>query len=713
MLSFALCCFDYCIGQNQMTFDSIVKQYEELSGSIDTFNGAPGSILEGLFEKEFLQAIKRNVGWDLQNEVYYASGTAQSYFGEGWFTRTGISKKVTIAALPLKIGGDIVTRQNSVDWRLSSFTLEVDADQIFDQYKKRAEKVANQQSWDQLTSEQQNKIRNHTISEKMVRSVKNEAFQKGKNELIGRIDSLKSLQVLSGKDSSRLDSLEKLKIKVAEIEKNADSCYQQCVKNATEVQALVSKWQQKADAANNLLQENAMNGNWDNKVWDSVQGNQKHLKYLQMFRELKTGTYRLSGSNLDVSSIPLNGAKAAIFRHGYYVGMSYGQESSPSKYLPSYAQNLKLNGTGRRVMNVRSGLGTPEGNHAHIVYTDIRLPANHPTEDSFLPTLPVRNILLTLDAQYNLGKQFFTTLIASASGSDYSGTARFSALTESLFQPEKQTANKAVLGKIGWQSKKQNTVMAVGYQSTGNEFVTLGNLFLLTNRNGVRLEYKQKMFRQRLSVKTCYIFTQLSDKQEVVNASSQNQYSVEATIRLGKRGSRVWAQYAPAVYTNQGGETAAYQINLATAGMQIVYPKHKKGQWLTLLQVMNYNDQAQFGDTSTITGLVYGMLSHTYTGEKYSMTTMVNTGFDRIDRTLKDLNADCTQTLLVLKDLQLIQGINLVQRYYDSGLYGGGTLGIQWLHKTVTLGVRATGLKHLNGRQKDQVFLNTTVTYRF
>ena len=713
MLSFVLCCFDYCIGQNQVTFDSIVRQYEGISGRMDTLNGLPESMMEGLVVKEFLQGIKKYEGWDMQNELYYASGTAQSYFGEGWFTRTGISKKVMLAALPLKVGGDIVTRQNSVDWRLSSFTLEVDADQVFEQYKKKADKVGNQQSWDELTHEQQTKIRNHTISEKMVRSVKNEAFQKGKNELISRIDSLKSLQALSCNDSSRLDSLEKMRIWVVEIEQKADSCYQQCVKNATEVQELVNKWQQKAEAASALLQENAMDGNWDEKVWDSMPGKQKKLKYLQMFRELKTGTYRLSGSNLDVSSIPLNGAKVSIFRHGYYAGVSYGQESAPSKHLPSYAQNFKLNGTGRRVMNIRSGIGTPEGNHAHIVYTDIRLPATHTKEDSFLPTLPVRNILLTLDAQYSLGKHFFTTLVASASGSDYTGAARFSALTESLFQPEKQIANKAMLGKIGWQSKRQNTVLAVGYQSTGNEFVTLGNLFLLTNRNGVRLEYKQKMFRQKLSVKSCYIFSQLTDNQENTSTSSQNQYSIEATVRLGKRGSRAWVQYAPAVYTNRGGGTAAYQINLATAGIQIVYPKYKKGQWLTLVQVMNYNDQAQFGDTSTITGLAYGMLSHTYTGKKYSMTTMVNTGFDRIDRTLKDLNADWTQTLQLSKDLQFIQGINLVQRYYDSGLYGGGSLGVQWVHKTFSFGVRATGLKHLNGHQKNQIFLNTMAAYRF
>ncbi len=115
-----------------------------------------------------------------------------------------------------------------------------------------------------------------------------------------------------------------------------------------------------------------------------------------------------------------------------------------------------------------------------------------------------------------------------------------------------------------------------------------------------------------------------------------------------------------------------------------------------------------------VTGLWYGMLTQTYTSDKYSITVSANIGMDKDDlRLVRDFNMDVSQSFM-MKNIQIIQGIQVVKRFYGSGLLAGGSGGIQFsIRNGLRVGFSGAYLIGVSNGEKNQLYINSSAEWQF
>jgi hypothetical protein len=135
---------------------------------------------------------------------------------------------------------------------------------------------------------------------------------------------------------------------------------------------------------------------------------------------------------------------------------------------------------------------------------------------------------------------------------------------------------------------------------------------------------------------------------------------------------------------------------------------------MTMLQLTNFADQSQYGDTSVVTGLWYGMLTQTYSSDKYMVTALANIGMDKEKlRSVRDVNLDLSQSWM-MKNMQLSQGIQVVKRFYGSGVLVGGSGGIQFnIKRRFRAGLSGTYYIGVSNGETNQFYLNSSAGWQF
>lgn len=726
MLLFLLCVSCMCQGQILIAPDisrpAMIQGLDTMSVNLPNFHG--------LVDTEMLIAVKKrwllgNFGdilglngikepsWNLETNNFYASGQSASYFGEGWCSNTRLEHRLEIAGLPMVMSGDLILQNNRVNRRLSTLGVEFDQDALFNKYRAKIGQRAVQESFDDLSKEQKQSLKEYFSIEAAREVLLSDAYQSRKTALTHHIDSLgNTLQAESS--STLLDSLKGVRTDIQRTEYKFDSLYNTILPKWDETQQTVKEWRGKVLKQQQILEEEIQDGELYKNLHKYVEKrNQK--PFLLNFSRLKLGSFQLRSSVFDVSSVPLNGISMEVRRGGYYAASSYGKEGRQRRQFPDYVRNVRLAGEGRTILQVKAGIGMPEKSHFHLALSTIR--AGGSLGDSVISAFPKRNVLISMDSRYLIADQFFVEMTGSVSGADFTGNLSTKSLLGSLYDESVHSGNNmAGLFRFGWRNKKGQSEYTVGYQAVGSDFYTLGNLFLINNRNAVRLEGKQQFLHTRGLLKITYIKGTTSGTTEVVSGVQQNQFSGEFSYRLTKNGSRAWASYSPNFYLQNasGSSPSVYQLNLSTIGVQWMFPQSKRGQWTSIFQATNYSDQTQYGDTSIVTGLWYGMYSQTYSSERYLVTALANIGLDKGDfRVARDVNIDVNQSFM-LKKIQIIQGIQVVKRYYGSGFLVGGSGGLQFnIRKRIRAGFSGTYLVGVSNGERNQFYVNSSAGWQF
>jgi hypothetical protein len=494
-----------------------------------------------------------------------------------------------------------------------------------------------------------------------------------------------------------------------------DSLYRDGLKHEKEILSAMNKWQHHYQDIQTTLEEKIKNGTLNTKTDSLSKLGGSWMKWLSSISQFTIGTHRINGSPFDVAGIPVHGIGIEVRRNGYYLAAHYGQEGQQNTKLPDYVRNLRLNGQGRTILQVKAGIGAPETNHLHLALTEINLPGD---TSHTVVAYPKRNVLLTLDSRYMVGKSFFMDGTVGASNSDFSGKTPTQELLNGIYTNTSTSAsNLATLVRAGWKNEQLGAEWSAGYQTVGSNFVTLGNLFLLSNRNALRLEGRQHFLRNKGEMRLTWLHGASNGSSNLYPGIKQDQLSGYLSYRFDRRGSRIWASYSPAYFlqSSAGSLPSAYQINLTTAGIQIMYPHAKgKGQWVTVFQGTNFADHTQFNDTSTVTGLAYGTLTNSFIRGKYTLTSLTNIGANSKNlRQIHDWSQDFSHSLDLGK-IQITQGIQALKRFYDANLYAGGSAGIHCTAvKRLRFGANATYLFGLTPGSKNQIYVNTTLSTRF
>jgi hypothetical protein len=332
--------------------------------------------------------------------------------------------------------------------------------------------------------------------------------------------------------------------------------------------------------------------------------------------------------------------------------------------------------------------------------------------------MPKRNLVILAESRYQISKRVFAEAMASLSSADFSGGSGTGQLLEEITDPGSSSGdNLASLMRFGWSNQQQTSEYSIGYQTVGSNYVTLGNLFLLNNRNALRLEGKQKFSKGKGQIRAYYLkYSPNGNGSEATAATRQDQISGELSWRIGKKGSRVWARYSPCFFFQnlEANAISAVQLNLASIGGQWILQRKNKGQWVSMVQLTNYSDQSSFGDTTIFTGSWYGMLSQTYSTDKYQLSVLTNLGIKRDNwRVLQDFNVEINHSFS-MKNVQWTQGTQILKRVYDKGTFLGGVGNLQLkLNYWLRLGVGGAYYWALKKDQKNQFYLNTTANWRF
>ncbi len=651
--------------------------------------------------------------WNLETNNFYASGQSASYFGEGLYSNLRLEHQLEIAGLPVGVFGDLILQNNQVNSRLSTIGIEFNQEALLNRYKEQLGKKAIQETFEDLENEQRQSMKENFSIQSSRKVLLSDAYQARKATLFHHIDSLRNA-MQPRKDSVLLDSLQRLRDGIERTELRVDSLYNAGLSKWNETQQVLQQWRVKVLERQKVLEEKLQAGSM-HEYTQKYAGKRNWRFLLLNFSQFRLGSFRIRGSPFDVSSVPLHGIGLEIRRNGYYASLNYGKEGRQQRRLPDYIRNLRLAGEGRKILHVKSGIGVPEKSHLHLAFSSIQVP--EASMDTAYSTFPKRNVLISLDSKYLVSEEVFIELTGSVSNADFTGTSSTKELLGSMYDKSVQEGNNmAGLLRFGWRDKKGQSEYTVGCQTVGSNFVTLGNLFLINNRNTIRLDGKQRFLHNRGQVKISYAKGTTNTATNVTPGVQQDQFSGEISYRFNKYGSRAWVSYSPSFYLQNvpGADATVYQLNLATLGAQWVFPRGKKGQWMTMLQLTNYSDQSQYGDTSMVTGLWYGMLTQTYTSDKYSITVSANIGMDKDDlRLVRDFNMDVSQSFM-MKNIQIIQGIQVVKRFYGSGLLAGGSGGIQFsIRNGLRVGFSGAYLIGVSNGEKNQLYINSSAEWQF
>lgn len=661
------------------------------------------------FEEDLLGKTKiKEPSCKVETTNFYATGQSASFFGEGLFSNVSLEHKVSILSIPISVSGNLMLQDNQVNTRLSSIGISLDRGAILSQLHDETNQQILHQAIDGLSEEQKGVLKEFVHVESVRQVIFSDMYVARKSEIKVLKDSLLGT-IVTHQDSIRVDSIEKIWASMETTERWADSIYNSGMSKLNEVQQIIHDLKTNILREQSLLEEKARTGIRQSlTTYGDKKGKWKSI--LQSLSQFHIGSFRLRGTPFDVPSVPLHGISLEMRRSGYYMSVHYGKEGKMHRKLPDYVQNIRLAGEGRRIFQCIGGIGIPEKSHLHLGFSSIRVKGHE--SDSGWMSLPKSNVLISLDSRYMVSEEFFVETVGSLSNSDFSGTTSTQELLRGLYDVRSIGGNNmAGLFRVGWKNRKGQSEYTIGYQTVGDRFITLGNLFLVKNRNALRFEGKQRFIQGRGQLKLIYLKGTTSNVTDVNPGIQQDLFSGELSWRLNSRGSRIWASYSPNYYLQNaaGSVPVSYQLNLITAGLQWLFPRSDYGQWMSMFQTTNFSDQSQFGDTSIVTGLWYATFLQNYIADKYSFSAMMSMGFDHGTR---DLNIDMDQSFRI-HNLYLSHGAQILRRHYGLGYLVGVSGGIQWVsRKNLKFGFDGTYYWSLS-EEPNQFYLNSTASWQF
>lgn len=652
-------------------------------------------------------------GWEISTDQMYASGQEATYLGDGWFANWQLAHRMQIAGIPVKVGGSLVFQHNQLNKRLSAFSMEFDADQFFQQYRDRLNVEGCKQSFFDLPDQAQAALQRQAVLEKYQRLVRSPSFQSRRKALAQALDKQLAMRRKSLCDSLVQDSLVRAYSALKSIEKRVDSLFNAQFRRIDDLRTAMRSWEERWDhKAVELEQHARASGFAKDSLSRLVQG--KWQAVLLGLRRFNIGSFRLNDNIFNALNIPLHGIAIAMQAGRYFYSFNYGVEARQESRLPEYVRNFRLLGAGRRVLLVKGGIGAPEESHLHLSFANIRTLGSD-TLTTF-QQMPRQCVVVTLNSRYSMLNAFFIEATAGLSNADYTAGNSTGELLKGLYGNKDKKPNTAASLRIGWESSSQQTAVSLGVQSVSPEYSTMGNLFLIPNRNAFQVEARQHFWKSRGQIKVMYQKSLPFGSSTLTPATRQDQLFGEISCQLDKRGSRIWLSSSPGYYlsTGAGAVSAGYQINQLTTGIQMVWHSSENAQWVSMAQLMNYADHSQFGDTATSTGLVYGLLTQTISSGRYTCNVLLNAGFDRKDSgAVRDVNAEVSQ-LIRLGKWQVTQGIQTVRRFYNTNWYAGVSAGLQLdMAKQLRIGANMTYLYSLDSQKTNQYFITTSMSWQF
>jgi len=216
-------------------------------------------------------------------------------------------------------------------------------------------------------------------------------------------------------------------------------------------------------------------------------------QFLLRTKALDLGLFNLDDSDLTAQFLTLNGVQYAYDDQTVFGRFAYGSQSLTTRFLPSLNALWLDRYLGRRFLFAQIGFQGKDSEQRTQVSFLKGEDRGNPSDTSY--TLPRNNWVLSWSGQMKLAKQTYLQTQIALSDQD---------LQLGVIQDDEDqqlTSDKlSVALDLKYRFEALPIQLEAGYFYHGPQFYTMGNPFLLTNRQGIHLKTAMQALKDRLTV---------------------------------------------------------------------------------------------------------------------------------------------------------------------------------------------------------------------
>jgi hypothetical protein len=732
-----------CIGQshfvlNHLELDSTPTSDIQLDSIINTFMGLSPKV-------EYKK-------WEIASDNFWVSDIEDLYVGRGLFSDYSVKNNLAVLGLPVNIEGHLILQNSQINKRLSGFRFEFDKDRFNNQCREKIKKedlrknikesgVSKEDLMKQAKNlEQYGKETVTIMVQNLMDSIKNVAkesiekqISKSKTNLDSTLSSFNSPIWISKRDSLennfRIQVNEK-KHQGEEIsnwlneQKGLVKGYEnprQMLIFVNDVTVLLKGYLSKTDSTGNNIDTSISSQieriklfderfeeekqkfekfekktNEQKLLWREIENPDKLERYAKSLpyfsklqqimlrvKSIQIGNFILYESSYSIASIPLNGFSTMWSRRNVNLSIAVGKEGKSPVSVNQFFRSSYRFGLERQVLHIKGGVGQKEESNIEVFFSKIESDISNDSTLNFYRKNQ-NNALLGTNGKYFLTKKFYLNGQGILSAVDGIGNDN----TNGLIRKLGESSLKNAVCDVGIGYSLNNQTLEISFSHIGELYQTLGNPFLLTNRNDIRIKSKNSFFKRKISIITEVRLGTTPNSQISVN-SQRNLFSVDLKYLINKKGDRIWSKYQPATFSQKVQEQTEFLIyNTATIGYQKNGKFGEKNHWTALIQMMNYRQETSIGDTAFVVGRKYSHFQYIVSSPKWASTFTSYGGWDK--GVLREGQISMNHSITWSK-IQVDFGVQTLKRPFYSGMIIGNTLGssTKWKNSS-QLGIKGT-----------------------
>ena len=477
---------------------------------------------------------------------YYFS--RDTLYGTGGLLSTlSISNTLDIGGMPIEMGGGIAIRNGKTDMQSTYMNIAFDHAAFLQKLKKKTmpefssplEIIDAEANPISLTEEERRAVVRDIQFHYYKEIINHPAFYTCKAELEREIEKIQQEKEYSSSTDS-LSAIKEYKQKL-EVLMKVDSAYSAFVQEKEKTDAtLMNDIQNKADAYAKHFAA-LRNPETLRKSLFSSESLSAAEKFLLRTRALEIGLVYPEGTEYTIQHMPVNGLRYLWQARRYYAEFAFGNEGLQSGFFQNFGLPLLTRARrGRRFLFIKAGTGQPEGNHFQVAV----LKSRQLSEEEDVLFLPKDNIVYSVSGRTTLIQNFDVTteLAFSQYEIDFSTHPENAPLTDS-------SASRRLAAGIDFHLKDiaDRISVTAGLFYAGPYFITMGNPFVLTNRQGFSLGLNTSFFKNTLHLRIKGKYGYPIDPQFHRFDFSDFQVQGEIMWRAGNNIS-LYANYAPNIY---------------------------------------------------------------------------------------------------------------------------------------------------------------------
>jgi hypothetical protein len=563
--------------------------------------------------------------WSLGDSLLYSTSAmpAMTYFSP--------EIQAEVLGIPFVTQGNLVFRGQQFEQSLSSFRVQFDYHRFLEQKKQALQQKVLDATVHQWTAAEKKCWENKLKWDALYPIVTHPEFVKLKQQWGEVIDTLETKQAAlkSGAEASlaRLNTLKTEYEKYNSIDKSFRELFHYYEKNH-EAMAQAEALKERVQAAEKQAEQGlATFKNGDKTVKN--QSSKWIQQQLSAVKGLDIGTFDVVGSDLTLRNMTVNGGHVVLEANKRYYEVAFGKQSTAT---PIYRMGFNpIYGAGdlnRYVLYLRSGWGGLDSTHLHVSLARI---IDHFKGASLFgqSVRPKFNDVLAI-----AGKQPLSKKVELSTEYAYSIYRSDVVQAWGIQQDFKQQTDVSPLQFAAFQLKLGSPERlaatwkwSLGYSYIGNQYISLGNPFLMNNRQLIRADFHQTFFNNALKVKLGFDKQLAAGNTMLTPAIDQTGWRIESSLKYGGN-QRLTVQIMPRYYllSASGSPNAIARYDVYNI-QNTVQGKIGGSRWLSMVHLTNMNMTIPMGDTVRFTGLNYFFTQNQWLpSEQWVLSLMGNLG---------------------------------------------------------------------------------------